>query len=178
MLKRDTIYGVLNVIAGFLIHLSFGCMYTIGNMTPYLASYVAKYINPDFNKGLVVWVSASALAAQGLFMPLGGLCVQKIGVKVVVSLGCLINRFVCDVQHLLTPAFLFERFFSLPFIMLILCSGAFMLTYFALQYGFVWVLVTHLISLGLGVGLAYSVVMQAAATVCPAFLSPFSIQPI
>lgn len=40
-----------------------------------------------------------------------------------------------------------------------------MLTYFALQYGFVWVLVTHLISLGLGVGLAYSVVMQTAASV-------------
>lgn len=40
-----------------------------------------------------------------------------------------------------------------------------MLTYIALQYGFVWVLVTHLISLGLGVGFAYSVVMQAAASV-------------
>ncbi|KAM3183884.1 hypothetical protein ACTXT7_009469 [Hymenolepis weldensis] len=137
MVHRDTIHGVLNVIAGFLIHLSFGCMYTIGNMTPYLASYVAKYIDPNFNKGLVVWVSASALAAQGLFMPLGGLFAPKLGVKLVVILGCVIN------------------------------SGAFMLTYFALRFGFVWVLVTHLISLGLGVGLAYSVVMQAAATWFP-----------
>ncbi|KAM7536702.1 hypothetical protein Aperf_G00000080556 [Anoplocephala perfoliata] len=107
-------------------------------MTPYLASYVAKYIDPNFNKGLVVWVSAAALAAQGLFMPFGGLFAPKLGVKVIIALGCLIN------------------------------SGAFMLTYFALQYGFVWVLVTHLISLGLGVGLAYSVVMQAAATWFPA----------
>ncbi|VUZ43919.1 unnamed protein product [Hymenolepis diminuta] len=137
MVHRDTIHGVLNVIAGFLIHLSFGCMYTIGNMTPYLASYVAKYIDPNFNKGLVVWVSASALAAQGLFMPLGGLFAPKLGVKLVVILGCVVN------------------------------SGAFMLTYFALRFGFVWVLVTHLISLGLGVGLAYSVVMQTAATWFP-----------
>ncbi len=40
-----------------------------------------------------------------------------------------------------------------------------MLTYYALQYGFVWVLMTHLIYLGLGVGFAYSVVMQAASSV-------------
>ncbi|KAL5106085.1 Oxalate:formate antiporter [Taenia crassiceps] len=112
-------------------------MYTIGNMTPYLASYVAKYIDPHFNNGLVVWVSAAALAAQGLFMPFGGILTPKLGVKLVIILGCIIN------------------------------SGGFMLTYIALQYGFVWVLVTHLISLGLGVGFAYSVVMQAAASWFP-----------
>ncbi|VDD81080.1 unnamed protein product [Mesocestoides corti] len=137
MPSRDTVYGVLVVIAGFLIHLSFGCMYTIGNMTPYIASYVIKYIDPQFNKGLVVWVSAAALAAQGLFMPLGGILAPKLGTKLVVIIGSIIN------------------------------SGAFMLTFFGLKYGFVWVLVTHLISLGLGVGLAYSVVMQAAASWFP-----------
>ena len=92
MVKKDTIFGVLNVIAGFFIHLSFGCMYTIGNMTPYLASYVHKYVDANFNIGLVVWVSASALAAQGLFMPLGGILAPKLGSKVVTILGCLINR--------------------------------------------------------------------------------------
>lgn len=159
MVNKDTIHGVLNVIAGFLIHLSFGCMYTIGNMTPYLTSYVVKYVDANFNIGLVVWVSAAALAAQGLFMPLGGILEPKIGTKVITILGCLINRQVEDTNCF--PAFvLFYNSVSLLYF-----SGAFMLTYFALQYGFVWVLVTHLISLGLGVGLAYSVVMQTAATV-------------
>ncbi|KAH9281322.1 Oxalate:formate antiporter [Echinococcus granulosus] len=137
MVNKDTIHGVLVVIAGFFIHLSFGCMYTIGNMTPYLASYVVKYIDPHFNNGLVVWVSAAALAAQGLFMPFGGILSPRLGVKLVIILGCIIN------------------------------SGGFMLTCIALRYGFVWVLATHLLSLGLGVGFAYSVVMQAAASWFP-----------
>ncbi len=76
-------------------------------MTPYIASYVVKYIDPDFNKGLVVWVSASALAAQGLFMPMGGILAPKLGVKLVVIIGSVINRYVSVIHTFITSYWAF-----------------------------------------------------------------------
>ncbi|VDN13792.1 unnamed protein product [Dibothriocephalus latus] len=137
MKRSEVIHGISVVIAGFLVHLSFGCMYTIGNMTPYIASYIKTYIDPEFNKGSTVWVSAAALAAQGLFMPFGGLLAPRLGVRLVVVIGCALN------------------------------SGIYMLTYFAIKKGFIYLLLTHIGSLGLGLGFAYSVVMQAASSWFP-----------
>nr|VZI46449.1 unnamed protein product [Spirometra erinaceieuropaei] len=137
MKRSEVFHGISVVIAGFLVHLSFGCMYTIGNMAPYIASYIISNVDREFNKGSVVWLSAAALASQGLFMPLGGLLAPKLGVRLVVIIGSVIN------------------------------SGIYMLTYFAIQKGFVYVLVTHICALGLGLGFSYSVVMQTAASWFP-----------
>ena len=64
----------------------------LGNMTPYVSSYVAKYFDKDFNKGLVVWMSAAPLMAQGFFMPLGGIFAPRIGARLVIIIGCAVNR--------------------------------------------------------------------------------------
>lgn len=63
-------------------------------MAPYIASYVQRYSDPAFNKGLIVWVSAASLAAQGLFMPLGGILARKIGDKLVIIIGSVVNRYL------------------------------------------------------------------------------------
>ncbi|VDL91869.1 unnamed protein product [Schistocephalus solidus] len=112
-------------------------MYTIGNMATYIASYIISNVDSEFNKGRVVWLSAAALASQGVFMPMGGLLAPKLGVRLVVIIGSVIN------------------------------SGIYMLTYFAIQKGFIYVLLTHVGSLGLGIGLSYSVVMQTASSWFP-----------
>ena len=61
-------------------------------MIPYVASYVAKNYDQNFNKGLVVWMTAAPLMTQGIFMPLGGILAPKIGPRMVTIIGCAINR--------------------------------------------------------------------------------------
>lgn len=63
-----------------------------GNMIPYVASYVVKNFNPEFNNGLVVWMTAAPLMTQGLIMPLGGILAPKMGVTAVVVFGSVVCR--------------------------------------------------------------------------------------
>nr|CDS31538.2 Monocarboxylate transporter 14 [Hymenolepis microstoma] len=67
-------------------------MYTIGNMIPYVASYVAKQNGGIFNNGLVVWLTAAPFLTQGIVMPFGGMLAAKVGPKLVVIFGSVICR--------------------------------------------------------------------------------------
>ncbi|VDP58038.1 unnamed protein product [Schistosoma curassoni] len=61
-------------------------------MVPYILSYIKARVDPSVQSQSTVWLSALALASQGLSMALGGLVYQKAGFRVVVGIGCLLHR--------------------------------------------------------------------------------------
>lgn len=63
-------------------------------MVPYILSYIKARVDPSVQSQSTVWLSALALASQGLSMALGGLVYQKAGFRVVVGIGCLLHRYV------------------------------------------------------------------------------------
>ncbi|VDN09782.1 unnamed protein product [Dibothriocephalus latus] len=62
-------------------------------MSPYLMSYLNKYVEPVKNSD-AIWLSAASLACQGVAMPLSGLILLKIGFRPIVILSCILNRCV------------------------------------------------------------------------------------
>ncbi|VDD84238.1 unnamed protein product [Mesocestoides corti] len=110
----------------------------LGNLTPYMMSYLKIRVDPNLDPGSAVWISAIALAMQGLSMPLGGAAAPKIGYRAVVIIGSLIN------------------------------SGSVILTYFTIQKGFIYVVITYAVTLGFGFGLSYAIIFSVAASWFPA----------
>lgn len=100
-----------------------------------MMSYLKTRVNPDLEIGSAVWISAIALAIQGFSMPLGGAALPRIGYRGVVILGCIIN------------------------------SGSVLLTYFTIQKGFIYVVITYAVTLGFGFGFSYAVIFSVAASV-------------
>lgn len=81
--------GWKTVAGGFLVHLVLGTLYCWANITSSVTSYLRVYDSSvTYNKTILVY--ASALAAQGATMLLGGLISQRIGS----SLCCLMGSFV------------------------------------------------------------------------------------
>uniref|UniRef100_A0A183T0V7 MFS domain-containing protein n=1 Tax=Schistocephalus solidus TaxID=70667 RepID=A0A183T0V7_SCHSO len=130
--------GILSVIGGVLIHFTYGHFYTIGNLITYITSYIKQKVDPDFNTGSAVWISAIALAVQGISMPLGGALLPKIGYRAVVIIGSAIN------------------------------SGSVLLTYITIQKGFAYVVLSYAVLLGFGFGFSYAVIFSVAASWFPA----------
>ncbi len=100
-----------------------------------MMSYIKTRVDPSVDKGSAVWISAIALAIQGVSMPLGGAVLPKMGYRAVVILGCIIN------------------------------SGSVLLTYFTIQKGFIYVVITYAVTLGFGFGFSYAVIFSVAASV-------------
>ncbi|RTG89043.1 uncharacterized protein DC041_0000735 [Schistosoma bovis] len=73
-------------------HSFFPQLSPIANMVPYILSYIKARVDPSVQSQSTVWLSALALASQGLSMALGGLVYQKAGFRVVVGIGCLLHR--------------------------------------------------------------------------------------
>ncbi|CAL8085004.1 unnamed protein product [Calicophoron daubneyi] len=135
---RRTVNGVLAVIGGILIHLTYGHYYTITNLLPYMLSYMRTHSDPDVRDGQSIWFSALTLAMEGIAMPLGGYAATKFGYRLVVSLSC------------------------------IMVSGGIALTYFTIQHSFGTILVTFSIIYGLGFGFGYSVILTVTSSWFPA----------
>ncbi|CAL8075693.1 unnamed protein product [Calicophoron daubneyi] len=136
--SKTLLFGILSVIGGTLVHFTFGHFYTIANMVPYIMSYVKARVNPDVDDGLAIWLSALALGAQGITMPLGGITARRFGFRWVVASSCL------------------------------LVSGGVLLTYFTITRSFVGVMITYALVVGSGLGFGYSVVLAVASTWFPA----------
>ncbi|KAL5106066.1 Monocarboxylate transporter 12 [Taenia crassiceps] len=100
-------------------------------------SYLKKRVDPSLDVGSAVWISAIALAMQGISMPLGGAILPKIGYRAVVIIGCIIN------------------------------SSSILLTYFTIQKGFIYVVVTYAVILGFGFGLSYAIIFSVAGSWFP-----------
>ncbi|XP_033118248.1 uncharacterized MFS-type transporter YhjX-like [Anneissia japonica] len=118
--------GWLALVGGVLVHLTIGTIYTFGNMSPYITSYIRERSYPhDLRYQLVIVIYVLALAGQGSTMILGGKLEKRFGPKYV-SLGGG----------------------------LIMSSGV-LLSYFSIQKSFAWLAVTYGILFGIGIGITY-----------------------
>ncbi|XP_041369549.1 uncharacterized protein LOC121383508 [Gigantopelta aegis] len=125
--------GCLVIFGGVLVHLSLGTVYTFGNMTPYVTSYIREYSSPaDLTYATSIWIFAMSGMGQGLSMFLGGLLCQKIGPRLTTLLGSL--------------------FMSLGVL----------LTYFTIKLSFAVVVITYGLMFGFGVGIAYAIPIACA----------------
>ena len=112
--------------AGFLVHLSLGTLYTFGNISPYIVSYIRNESHPrDLTSGTSAWIYACALVGQASSMFIGGWLNDKIGPRWTTLLGSWIM------------------------------SAGVLLSYFTIQYSYYLLLVTYGILFGVGVGIGY-----------------------
>ena len=82
------------VVGGFLINFSFGICNASGNIAPYVISYTRQR-SLDPHREVVTlsyapWLLATGQATQSMAMFLGGVMVNRIGVRFTVFIGCLI----------------------------------------------------------------------------------------
>ncbi|XP_025078696.1 LOW QUALITY PROTEIN: uncharacterized protein LOC112554856 [Pomacea canaliculata] len=119
--------GWLTVAGGVLIHLTLGTLYTFGNLSPYLTSYIRKHSSPDLQYTDSVWIFAVTGMGQGTSMYFGGVLERRFGPRITVIIGAW--------------------FMSLGVL----------LTYFTVQYSFEAAVVTYGLMFGLGIGVAYAV---------------------
>lgn len=118
--------GATVIAAGFLVHLSLGTLYTVGNLVPYVVSYTRARSHPEHVSATAgAWVAALNVGGQGFMMFLGGWLEKRIGPRLstlaggwLMSAGVLVSFFTIKVSFWL----------------------------FLLSYGLVF---------GLGVGIAY-----------------------
>ncbi|KAH8864051.1 Oxalate:formate antiporter [Schistosoma japonicum] len=106
-------------------------------MVPYIMGYIITRVDPNLSPGASIWLSAVALAMQGVSMPFGGLIARKWGFRIVVATSCLLD------------------------------SISIFLTYVTIQKSFPGVVITYSVLQGLGLGFGYSVVLAVAATWFP-----------
>ena len=93
-------HGHCTVVGGFLLHLTLGTLYSIGNLNPYWASYMRavkcreRYSTCSDGGGVgnteMVWVLNAATATQALTMYFGGGLQQRIGPRQTALLGGLL----------------------------------------------------------------------------------------
>lgn len=124
--RRLFLRGCIVIAAGFLVHLSLGTLYTIGNLLPYVVSYTRERSHPgDLTSETATWIGALNLAGQGSSMFVGGWLEKRIGPR----LSTLIGGW--------------------------LMSTGVLLSYFTIKVSFWLLLLTYGLVFGLGVGVAY-----------------------
>ncbi|CAH1782091.1 unnamed protein product [Owenia fusiformis] len=127
VVQRYALRGWLAVIGGVLVHLTLGTLYTFGNMTPYITSYIRARSEPTglrYSEG--VWIFAISGGSQGAAMFLGGVFAKKIGPRLTTLLGAWIM------------------------------SLGTLLTYFTIKSSFYVLLLTYGVMYGGGTGIAYA----------------------
>ncbi|TNN20923.1 Oxalate:formate antiporter [Schistosoma japonicum] len=108
-------------------------------MIPYIMDYLRTYVNPNLSDKDAIWLSALGFCTQGFSMPAGGLVAKKLGFRIVLSLGQISYASRC-------------------------CTGSVFATYFTIQKTFIGVVITYSLTMGIGMGFAYSVVFAIATT--------------
>ena len=120
------IRALVVLLAGFAIHFSLGTIYTYGNLSPYITSYIRNQSSPhDLRIGTTSLVYAFAVISQGVSMFLGGWLDHKIGPRITTMAGGLVM------------------------------SGGVMLSYFAIKLSFWMFTFTYGVMFGLGLGVSY-----------------------
>ena len=114
------------IVGGILVHLSLGTLYTFGNLSPYIVSYIRNRSHPaDLHSTTSTWIYACALSGQAGSMFVGGWLYAKIGPRWTTLLGSWIM------------------------------SAGVLLSYFAIKVSFWLLLFTYGIMFGVGVGIGY-----------------------
>ncbi len=112
--------------ACFLVNITVGSLYAIGNMIPYVVSYIrARSLPHDLRLNTVTYIYAAQAVGVGMAMFIGGLLDRFIGPRLVVLLGGLI-----------------------------MTTGA-LLSYVTIQVSFWWFLLTYGLVTGIGLGTLY-----------------------
>ncbi|XP_021364599.1 uncharacterized protein LOC110457591 [Mizuhopecten yessoensis] len=129
-LGRHRLRGYVVIIGGILVHLTLGTVYTFGNMTPYMTSYMRKKnVSAELTYADSLWVMAVAAMGQGASVFIGGILHRKLGTRLTTLLGGWIS------------------------------SGGVLLTYFTIQSSFGLTVLTYGAMFGFGVGIAYATPM-------------------
>ncbi|XP_012942301.1 uncharacterized MFS-type transporter YhjX [Aplysia californica] len=80
--------GVMVVLGGILMHLTLGTLYTFGNLSPYLTSFMREYGSaPSLTYTQCAWIYALAAIGQGASVSVGGLLERKVGPKLCSLIG-------------------------------------------------------------------------------------------
>ena len=125
--------GILTLCGGVLIHLTLGTLYTFGNMSPYITSYLRyKTSETSLEYSTAMWIFSVQVMGHGLLMPFSGLIHNKIGSRWTTLTGATI-----------------------------LSLGIF-LTYFTIQKSFAAVVFTYGLLFGAAIGISYSVPISCA----------------
>lgn len=122
--------STLALIGAFLIHITLGTVYTLSNINSYLTSYMRLHGSPTVTYGGSMWISSFYAIGQGFSMVLGGYLEKRFSARLACFLGCIIH------------------------------SGSIMSTSFAVNYGFIAVLMSYGFLPGFGCGLAYMTPMS------------------
>ncbi|GFN89133.1 oxalate:formate antiporter-like isoform x1 [Plakobranchus ocellatus] len=131
--SRSRWRGYLVVVGGVLIHLSLGTLYTFGNISPYITSYMRwRGSAPDLTYTEATWIFACSIVGQGSCMILGGLLQTVIGSK----LTCLLGGW--------------------------LMSLGVLLTYLCIKESFILTVLTYGLMVGSGTGIAYAIPLSCA----------------
>ena len=114
------------VASCFLVNLTIGSLYAIGNMIPYIVSYIRIHSSPhNLRLNTVTYIYASQAVGVGLAMLIGGLLDKYLGPRLVVLIGGLF-----------------------------MTTGA-VLSYVTIQFSFWWFILTYGLITGIGLGILY-----------------------
>ncbi|KAL5003931.1 hypothetical protein ScPMuIL_017387 [Solemya velum] len=126
-------YALIVIFGGFLVHLTLGTIYTFGNFSPYIMSYLRNRTDDSEIRNVDgIWIQATMVIGQGAAIAIGGVLDHRFGPRIATIIGC----------------------WSL--------SAGTMLTYFTVQKSFALTVVTYGVVFGLGLGTAYGVPMGVA----------------
>ena len=124
------------IIGGFLVNFALGICIASGNIAPYVISYTRQRSLDPYREVVTLsyapWLLATEQATQSMAMFLGGVMVNRIGVRFTVFVGCLI------------------------------ASGGMLLSAGAVMLSFWTMILTYGVLSGLGTGIAQSATLAAA----------------
>ena len=140
--------GASVIAGGFLVHLSLGTLYTIGNLLPYVVSYTRARSHPEnLAAATGTWVAALNISGQGLTMCLGGWLEKRVGPRLstlaggwLMSAGVLASFFTIKVSFwlfLLSYGLVFGLGIGIAYVGPLSCAMRWMPRYKGVAGGFV-----------------------------------------
>eukprot|EP00922_Rhytidocystis_sp_ex-Travisia-forbesii_P047079 GHVS01070166.1.p1 GENE.GHVS01070166.1~~GHVS01070166.1.p1 ORF type:complete len:578 (+),score=54.94 GHVS01070166.1:73-1806(+) len=83
---------LLPVVGGMLYNLNFGCLYTFGNLSVYVASYMRTVGGVDVRYKDMGWLYAISVATLGMTLAFAGKVQKRIGIRCCALLaGCILS---------------------------------------------------------------------------------------
>ncbi|KAF0310465.1 hypothetical protein FJT64_018557 [Amphibalanus amphitrite] len=82
--------GLACIAGGFVMHLTLGTIYTFGNVTSYLTSYLHVRVSEDVDYATTMWIPALMNMGQGLTLAVGGRLYGRFGPRVACLIGCAV----------------------------------------------------------------------------------------
>lgn len=90
MILSNSTKAYCAIAGSFILALSLGNFYTLGNLSPYLTSYLRLKVQPWFTDSYMIWINGFFMLGDGTLMPLGGLLAPIFGSRIVLAVGCFI----------------------------------------------------------------------------------------